>query len=139
MLLTCELGERPRSRSVETSASLVDLLGITAAMPDPLDRSRRKIARAEEHFVDLQRELAEFMYPEPYERVVEPHQGKPDHVLHKIKLTRQLPNAIADITADIVQNLRVGGREFTTRLKGDVMKSPVAHPCVVVTRPWGVF
>ena len=53
-------------------------------MSDPLESSRRKFARAEEHFDSLQREVSAFEYSNPYERVVEAHPDKPDHVLHKI-------------------------------------------------------
>ena len=42
----------------------------------------------------------------PYERVIEPHPDKPDHVIHKIKMTKEIPAPIADITGDVVNNLR---------------------------------
>jgi hypothetical protein len=76
------------------------------ALAHPFESSRRKIARAEEHFTDLQQRIVEFTRLNPYERVIEPHPERPDHVVHKIKLTQALPQSLADITGDIVQNLR---------------------------------
>ncbi|MGD0790545.1 MAG: hypothetical protein ABR920_02135 [Terriglobales bacterium] len=75
-------------------------------MADPFESSHRKIARAKEHFLNLHREIEKFTLINPYERVIEPHPNKPDHVVHKIKMTKEIPASIADTTADLVQNLR---------------------------------
>lgn len=75
-------------------------------MPDHFESSRRKIARAKQHLIDLQREIGKFAQKEPYKRVVEPDSQHPDHQVHKIKLTEPLPVIIGDIAADMVQNLR---------------------------------
>lgn len=75
-------------------------------MSESFESSRRKIERAEKHMVDLEREIDQFQQIEPYERVVEPHPDKPDHQVHKIRLTEELPKAIGDIAFDIVGNLR---------------------------------
>ncbi len=55
---------------------------------------------------DLQREIVEFQDSNPYERVIEPHPDKPDHQVHKIKLTKALPEGIGDAAGDVAQNLR---------------------------------
>lgn len=73
---------------------------------DPLESSRRKLDRAEQHFQDLQRLISTFLQEKPWEKVVEAHPARPGFVVHKVKLTKELPPAIADTTADIVQNLR---------------------------------
>src|ERR1035441_10085872 len=75
-------------------------------MSNPFESSRRKIARAKEHFLNLHREIEKFTLVKPYERVIEPHPDEPDHTIHKIKMTKELPSSIADTTADLVQNLR---------------------------------
>lgn len=75
-------------------------------MPDPFESSRRKIARSIEHFNELERKVGEFTRVNPYRRVVEPHPSKSGYVVHKIILTATLPSSLADITGDIVQNLR---------------------------------
>jgi hypothetical protein len=75
-------------------------------MSDPFESSRRKIANAEKHHLNLHREIEAFERLNPYKRVVEPHPDKPDHVVHKVKLTKELPVSIADTVGDIVQNLR---------------------------------
>ena len=75
-------------------------------LADEFENSLRKIARAEKHFADLQREIIEFEQSDPYERVIEPHPDKPDHQVHKIKLTKALPESLTDIVGDIAQNLR---------------------------------
>jgi hypothetical protein len=75
-------------------------------IPDPFESSRRKLARADKHFGDLHRELQAFMYGNPYERVAEPHPEKAGHVLEKIRMTKPIPDSIADLTADIAVTLR---------------------------------
>lgn len=75
-------------------------------MADPFDSSHRKIARAEKHMYDLEREIREFQQLDPYERVIEPDPDKPDHQVHKIKLTKAIPESIGDLIGDIAQNLR---------------------------------
>jgi hypothetical protein len=67
---------------------------------------RRKLARAKEHLVDLEREVVDFQLSNPYTRVTELDPDAADHYIHKVKLTKFLPPSISDITADIVGNLR---------------------------------
>jgi hypothetical protein len=75
-------------------------------MADPFESSRRKIARAEEHLADLKRKISDLGSDSPYERVMEPDPDNPNHEIHKLKLTKVLPPSLAEITGDIVQNLR---------------------------------
>jgi hypothetical protein len=77
-----------------------------ASMADVFGSSKHKLNRAKEHFADVQIEIQNFLHINPYERVAEAHPEKADHIVHKIKLTQSLPPAIANITADMVQNLR---------------------------------
>ena len=65
-------------------------------MTDPFDSSRRKLARAEEHFGDLQGEIEDFNEKQPYERIVEPHPDKPGHTIEKVRMTHEIPASIAD-------------------------------------------
>jgi hypothetical protein len=75
-------------------------------MSDHFESSRRKVGRAKEHFLNLHREIEKFTLVNPYERVIEPHPDNPDHMIHKIKMTKEIPASIPDITADVVNNLR---------------------------------
>ena len=75
-------------------------------MSEAFESSRRKIERAEKHMVDLEREIDEFQQINPYKRVIDPHPDKPNHQVHKIRLTKELPKTIGDIAFDIVGNLR---------------------------------
>ncbi|HWZ31705.1 MAG TPA: hypothetical protein VNX18_10250 [Bryobacteraceae bacterium] len=75
-------------------------------MSNPLESSHRKLARAEEHIRDLEGKINAFAWSNAYEKVIEPHPDKPDHLVHKIKLTKEIPESIVDVTADAVQNLR---------------------------------
>jgi hypothetical protein len=75
-------------------------------MSDPLSSSRQKLARAEKHFVDLQKEISEFSQQNPYEQVTEAHLDKPGFTIEKVRMTKEIPASIADLTADIAISLR---------------------------------
>jgi hypothetical protein len=75
-------------------------------MNDPLSSSRQKLARAEKHFVDLKMEISEFSQQNPYEQVAEPHPDKPGFTIEKVRMTKEIPATIADLTADIAISLR---------------------------------
>jgi hypothetical protein len=77
-------------------------------MADPFEDSRRKLARADQHFAELYEKVNEYSEAQPLEKVEVPHPTMPGHQLHKIVLRRPLPHSIADITGDIVSNLRSG-------------------------------
>jgi hypothetical protein len=74
--------------------------------PNPLESSYRKLARAEEQFQDLQREVDGFAMDEPYERVTEPHPDKAGYTVDKIRLTKPIPDSIINIAAEMAYNLR---------------------------------
>jgi len=76
------------------------------AMADPLEVSRRKVARAKEHIADLEREWGLFCGPRPYSVVIEPDPDEPLHDVHKLKFNRSLPDTFANLTVDAVHNLR---------------------------------
>lgn len=75
-------------------------------MNDPLSSSRQKLARAEKHFVDLQKEISDFSQQNPYEQVAEPHPDKLGFTIEKVRMTKEIPATIADLTADIAISLR---------------------------------
>ena len=74
-------------------------------MTDLFQSSYRGINRAQEHINDLEAKIKTFFDAKPYARVVEAHTDGVSQA-HKIKLTRQIPEAFADIAADTVYNLR---------------------------------
>jgi hypothetical protein len=75
-------------------------------MADLFESSRQKLARADKHFAELQREIFAFNNLQPYERVIEAHPDKPGHTVEKIRMTQPIPAGIADNTADIAISLR---------------------------------
>jgi hypothetical protein len=75
-------------------------------MPDPFAGSRSKITRAKEHFAELDRRIGEFHDLRPYEQVAEDHPDKPGFTIHKMKLTKPLPESIGNVLGDLVGNLR---------------------------------
>jgi hypothetical protein len=75
-------------------------------MMDPFDSSRRKIARAKEHLVDLKAKIDGFAGENPYIQVIEEDPERPGYQLHKIKLIKAMPEAFADSVGDAVNNLR---------------------------------
>ena len=75
-------------------------------MSDPFESARRKLARGKEHIKDLEGELDTFFRSDPYGPIVEPHPELPGHIVKKIKLTKQLPETLADLVGDAAFNLR---------------------------------
>src|SRR5260370_39007758 len=75
-------------------------------MADPLEASKRKHSRANEHFAELHRKIKEYELSRPYEKVIEPHVEKPDLNVQNMRLKDALPPDLADITGDILHNLR---------------------------------
>jgi hypothetical protein len=73
----------------------------------PFSSSRQKLARAEKHFAELKDRIWDFVNAHPYEQIVEPHTEKGDgFVVHKVRLTKQIPDDIVDAVGDILGNLR---------------------------------
>jgi len=75
-------------------------------MVDPFESSRRKLGRAKEHISDLERKINSFVESRPYARVAEVDPRQPNCVVFKLKLTRDLPDELALITSDAIDNLR---------------------------------
>lgn len=75
-------------------------------MADPFGICRRKIARAKKHIADLERETGLFFAEPPYSVVIDPDPDEPKREVHKLRFNRSLPDSIADLTVDAVQNLR---------------------------------
>jgi hypothetical protein len=75
-------------------------------MVDPFRSSRRKLARAKQHIFDLEGQIKSFMERKPYTPCIEPDPERPDHLLHKFKLSESIPDSFEDIAADAVNNLR---------------------------------
>jgi hypothetical protein len=78
-------------------------------MSDFFDSSKRKLDRAQKHFLDLQAKVSAFIQSNPYHRIVDPDANKPDHEVHKIKPVRELGremNDIGDTFGEFVINLR---------------------------------
>jgi hypothetical protein len=75
-------------------------------MIDIFSDSKLVLRRAQKHIIDLEQRIKVFLDTQPYSAVTE---ADPDgvHYLHKVKLTKSLPNEFAVITADAVNNLRI--------------------------------
>ena len=73
---------------------------------DPFASSRSKIARAKEHFSELERRCSEFYGLHPYEQVAEEDPDRPGFTIHKMKLTKPMPDSIGNVLGDLVGNLR---------------------------------
>jgi hypothetical protein len=99
---------------------------------DPLESSRllnspwRKLARAKTHIEDLKSVILAFEQCNPYECLCEADPDIPDKLFHKIRLTRPVPDVVAEILGDAMNNLRecldyagyvsavIGGRQKPT-------------------------
>ncbi|MGA9566532.1 MAG: hypothetical protein WBS19_13480, partial [Candidatus Korobacteraceae bacterium] len=77
-----------------------------SVMADPFASSRSKLAWAEKRLNDLEGEISDFVALQPYARVAEPHPDKPDHVVHKIRLTKSPPEHLTNIVGEVVDGLR---------------------------------
>jgi hypothetical protein len=75
-------------------------------MSDLFKSSRRKIARAKEHILDLERQIRVFAGENPYKQIVEEDPQRPGYLLHKIKLTKSLAPSFSDLVGDAVSNMR---------------------------------
>lgn len=76
-------------------------------MSHPFDSSRSKIAWAKRHLADFERETKTWFDEQDYAAIfIEPHPDKPDHVVHKLRLTKQIPEAWPEIVGTIVDSLR---------------------------------
>jgi hypothetical protein len=77
------------------------------AIVDPFESSRRKIAWAKKNLTDLKREVAAWSSEKTiYEAFTELDPNKPDHITHKIRLTKQMPDHWCDLAGTVVDSLR---------------------------------
>ena len=73
---------------------------------EPLESSRRKVARAKEHIANLKVASRLFFDACPYTIVVEPDLREPKQEIHKLRLDGPLPDSFTNFTDDAVHNLR---------------------------------
>lgn len=74
-------------------------------MSDPFSSCRYSLAHARRHLASLECVLDAFYKSKPFKRVVEQVHGS-DYDLHKIRLEKPLPEPLAGITFDTLNNLR---------------------------------
>jgi hypothetical protein len=74
--------------------------------PDPFGSSRRKLARAKKDLAKLQRRADVLIKNQTYEMFSEPHPNRPQFVVYKMRLSKELPDAISEMTGNVVDNLR---------------------------------
>src|SRR5690242_1077210 len=74
-------------------------------MPDPFASSRRKLARAKKHIVDLERTINGFIKKNPCAKVIERDLQRAKEI-YKIKLVKRIPPVFEDIASDAVLNMR---------------------------------
>jgi len=72
---------------------------------DPFSSPKRRLGRANHHIRTLERRFNAFFKKDPYIRAVEPHTDGVSEA-HKIKLRRQLPTDLTDITYEALEALR---------------------------------
>src|ERR1035441_6117521 len=76
------------------------------AASEALRSSHRKLARAKDHIQDLRRRIEAFEQSCPYSSVSGTDSDFPNEVVHKIKITMQLPESVCEIAGDAANNLR---------------------------------
>lgn len=77
-------------------------------MADPFESSRRKLARAKKHILDLERRIGDFIKKNPCTKVVERDLQRAKEI-HKIKLVKRVPrspSSFEDFASDAVLNMR---------------------------------
>jgi hypothetical protein len=65
-----------------------------------------KIERAKKHILDLDREVQAFLDDDPWEQISHPDPNVPKRTVHKIRLSKTLPDLIPAIIGDATNNLR---------------------------------
>jgi hypothetical protein len=75
-------------------------------MSEPFDAARRKLSWAEKRLDELNTELADYRYRNPYKKVVELHPDLPRHTIHKVVPSEPIPDSTIDLTAEVVGALR---------------------------------
>jgi len=77
-----------------------------AVMTNPFASSHSKIARAKEHFAELEKRVKAFVDLNPCKEITEDDPSRPGFKVFKVKLTEPLPEAVGNILGDLVGNLR---------------------------------
>lgn len=75
-------------------------------MTKPFDTARRKLSWAEKRLNELNSEIFEFGQRNPYKRVVEIDPNNPNHIVHKVVPTENIPESTIDLTAEVIGALR---------------------------------
>jgi hypothetical protein len=76
-------------------------------MSDPFASSRRKIAWAKKNIPKLNSITKEFVKQENlYTILKEPDPHNPQHTVHKMRLLKQIPDGLSELTGNIVDDLR---------------------------------
>jgi hypothetical protein len=78
---------------------------MTDSRADPFSSAKRRLARAKKHASELETASIRFVKSNPYVRVVE-LDGNGATKLHKLKLTKPIPEDLSDIATDAFDNLR---------------------------------
>jgi len=75
-------------------------------MAGPFENSRRKLARANEHIRDFDKQMHACLHASEYDIVVEDDPANARHVVHRIRFRHSFPDVLIDSAADAVHNLR---------------------------------
>jgi hypothetical protein len=75
-------------------------------MADLFESSRRKIARAKAHLADFDRQMHVFLRENPYRYVTYPDPQHPEHVIHKLRFEKGIPDSLIDLTDESIHHLR---------------------------------
>lgn len=76
-------------------------------MSDPFVSSRRKIAWAKKNLAQLDVMIGEFLQQENlYTSFAEPDPQNPQHTVHKMRVIKQIPDGLSELTGNIVDDLR---------------------------------
>jgi hypothetical protein len=76
-------------------------------MPDPFESSRRKLAWAKKNLAKLNRRIDKFLRQKDLHTVfTEPDPHNPQHTIHKMRLVKQIPDGLSELTGNIVDDLR---------------------------------
>ena len=76
------------------------------SMGDPFESAVRKIDRARNHAMELERQFHAFTVLPPYTTFTEPDPKIPENTVHKVRLARPLPDGLSEIAGDVIGNLR---------------------------------
>src|SRR5258708_14146151 len=92
---------------------------------DPFASSRSKLARAKKDLAKLKRRTAVAVKKQTYEIFSQPAPDKPEFLKCKMRLSKELPDVISEMTGNIVDNL---GSAFDHVMDVVAIGSACAHP-----------